>query len=106
MFEHRLLQSGRHTEVEEAILALAHHRLDHAGVIAYALLEWQAAQLAARLGVIDFSYSTSWVWRFRKCASLIMRRHVGEAASASMASVELARTVIPSILSTLGAKPE
>ena len=106
VLERRRLRSGRHAEMEEALLAWAHHWLDHAGVITYALLQSQAAQLGARLGVTDFTYSTGWVWRFCERAGLTVRKRVGEAASASMASVELARTAIPSILATLGARPE
>ena len=104
MLERRRLQSPCHAEMEEALLTWAHHWLGHTRVIIHGLLRSQAAQLRARLGVTDFTYSTRRVWRFCERLSLIKCRRVGKAASTSMASVELSRTAILIILTALGTK--
>ena len=106
LLERTRLRRGQHDEMEQALVAWAHHWLDHNGVLTYALLQAQAALLGARFNVTHFRYSHGWCARFCRRHGLTLRRRVGEAGSTSQANVELARNSIPLVLAVLGARPQ
>ena len=104
--ERRRLRVGLHQDLEDALLTWAHHWLEHNGAITYALLQAQAMEVGRTLNIHGFGYSQGWVNRFCRRHGLALRRRVGEAASANMANVELARNSIPMVLANLGARPQ
>ena len=104
--ERRRLRVGLHQDLEDALLTWAHHWLEHNGAITYALLQAQAMEVGRTLNIHGFGYSQGWVNRFCRRHGLALRRRVGEAASANMANVELARNSIPMALANLRARPQ
>ena len=106
LLDRRRLRSGQHAELEDALIAWANHYIDNNGCLTYDIIVARAQQLGEQLGIRDFDYNQGWVYRFCTRASLTVRRRVGEAASANLASVELAHHAIPIVLAMLAARLE
>ena len=101
----RRLRPCAQPRLEAALVAWCHYFLDHNGVLTYSILQAQGKELGTALGVTNFTYSDGWVYRFCQRNGIKCHKRVGEAASANLANVELARNSIPMVLAMLGAHP-
>ena len=110
LLDGRCLRTRQHVELKDALIACAYCYIDNNGCFTYDTIVAKARQLRQQLDITDFDYSQVWVYRVLLRSGLNLHRRVGDAASANLASVELAHVAIP-LFSPMGvpmlaARPE